>query len=145
MKYTKRPFLLSFIVTLAVFVLAVTADLWLGRAGINRIDLMLSGDALAAVAFGAVYMVFALRAEEKRLRVERQLHVIAEMNHHIRNALQAIVYVQNLQNQKYADVVQSAVKRIEWALNEILPADGRDRREFADRESDKINKIHATE
>ncbi|MEO8724810.1 MAG: hypothetical protein ABI383_01695 [Acidobacteriaceae bacterium] len=145
MKYANNPLVRSILVTVAVFVLTVVADLKLGREGINRIDLMLSGDALAALAFGVVYMVFALRAEEKRLRLERQLQVIAEMNHHIRNALQAIVYVQNLQNQEYAGVVAEAVKRIEWALNEILPADGSDRRDFAAAESGKIDKIHATE
>lgn len=145
MKYANNPLLRSCLVTAAVFVLTVIADLLSGREGINRVDLMLSGDALAAVAFGAVYLVFALRAEDKRRRMERQLQVISEMNHHIRNALQAIVYVQTLQNQKYAGVVEEAVKRIEWALSEILPAEGGKRREFLPQESDKINKIHATE
>ena len=43
------------------------------------------------------------------------------MNHHVRNALQVIAYSDNSTEQP--SVVQDAVRRIEWALREVLPGE----------------------
>ena len=52
------------------------------------------------------------------------------MNHHVRNALQAIKYAHFLDSQKedklQLEVIGSSVDRIEWALTEILPGKSRD-------------------
>ena len=145
MRLPTNPLLRSALVTLVVFFFTGLSDLLLGREGISRIDLMILGDALAALAFGALYLIFAVRAQEKQRELDRQLRMIAEMNHHIRNALQAIVYAHTLDSTKYSTVIEGAVKRIEWALSEILPANGRKPSNPAAPESDKIDKIHATE
>ncbi len=139
-----NPLVRSGVVTLVVFLFVSAGDLMLGREGISRLDLMMSGDALAALALGAVYLLFALRAEDKKRELERQLCVISEMNHHIRNALQAIVYAQSLDGD-HSIVMHEAVGRIEWALDEILPLRLGAEQEPGNSESDKINKIHATE
>src|SRR5207237_9789422 len=59
---------------------------------------------------------------KERLAALRRFELIAEMNHHIRNALQTISY------QRYTDTdpaasqrLKEAVERIQWVLEEIWP------------------------
>src|SRR5689334_19828439 len=53
---------------------------------------------------------------------QRQLEVVAEMNHHIRNALKVIAFY-TAQNEEKKEVAQirEAAERIEWSLREVLP------------------------
>ena len=57
-----------------------------------------------------------LRADEARMRM------IAEMNHHVRNALTAIslsVYAKN--DPHLEKITRESIQRIDWALREVLP------------------------
>jgi len=48
--------------------------------------------------------------------------MIAELNHHIRNALETIsLSAYTTQNRQAMEIISGAVKRIDWALREILP------------------------
>lgn len=59
---------------------------------------------------------------EARLAALGRFRIIAEMNHHIRNALQTISYQRYVSNsQAEANRVKEAVERIEWVLKEIVP------------------------
>lgn len=59
--------------------------------------------------------------ERHRLNVAR-MQVIAEMNHHIRNALSPVsLSLDATENQQLKLVISDAVDRIDWALREILP------------------------
>jgi signal transduction histidine kinase len=59
--------------------------------------------------------------ERQRLTVAR-MQVIAEMNHHIRNALSPIsLSLDSTADQQLNRVISEAVDRIDWALREILP------------------------
>ncbi|MGO8793233.1 MAG: hypothetical protein ACLQLC_00285 [Candidatus Sulfotelmatobacter sp.] len=59
--------------------------------------------------------------ERHRLNMAR-MQVIAEMNHHIRNALTPIsLSLDATENQQLKSVISEAVDRIDWALREILP------------------------
>ncbi len=59
--------------------------------------------------------------QRHRLTVAR-IQVIAEMNHHIRNALAPIALsVDAIENQQLLRVISEGVDRIDWALREILP------------------------
>ena len=59
--------------------------------------------------------------EHDRLIVAR-MQVIAEMNHHIRNALSPVsLSLDATDNQQLNRVISEAVDRIDWALREILP------------------------
>src|SRR6202167_1987926 len=62
-----------------------------------------------------------INRKQRRLTIPR-MQVIAEMNHHIRNALTSIslsVYV--TENQQLIRVISEGVERIDWALREVLP------------------------
>jgi len=59
--------------------------------------------------------------QRHRLTVAR-MQVIAEMNHHIRNALAPIsLSVDAIENQQLIRAISEGVDRIDWALREILP------------------------
>jgi two-component sensor histidine kinase len=50
------------------------------------------------------------------------MRVIAEMNHHIRNALQVIQFsTRNQSGEAEVKAMRDAVQRITWALREVLP------------------------
>jgi hypothetical protein len=52
------------------------------------------------------------------------MRVISEMNHHVRNALQPILYSPYLKEQaEQVRTIQEGTRRIEWALREVLPGD----------------------
>ena len=79
------------------------------------LSMNMSGGILAGLA------VFAY-ARTRMRQLADQLTTIALMNHHIRNALQVIKYAKYLRPEKeQVAQVEDAVKRIEWALREVLP------------------------
>jgi len=90
-------------------------------------DIGRSPERLLAEGFSAV--VVSLLAA-KLIQVARQRHqlllarmqVIAEMNHHIRNALSPLsLSLDETENQQLKTIISEAVDRIDWALREILP------------------------
>ncbi len=90
-------------------------------------DIGLYRERLAAEGFSA-FIVCCLVAKlastnrrQRRLTVAR-MQVIAEMNHHIRNALAPIALSADaIENQQLLRVISDGVERIDWALREILP------------------------
>lgn len=124
MKLTSSPLVRAVIVTGIVFALVVASDLLLGREGISRIDLMLVGDGLAAAAVGGIFLVHTARVQERQRQLERKLRIVADMNHHIRNALQPLLYLSGaMPDAAQGAMMRDSIKRIEWALHEVLPDD----------------------
>jgi 1,2-phenylacetyl-CoA epoxidase catalytic subunit len=81
---------------------------------------------VGAVVAGAVTTLLIERLlhtqRQSRLAALERFRIIAEMNHHIRNALQTISYQRYVSaTDAEAQRVKEAVDRIEWALEEILP------------------------
>jgi len=76
-------------------------------------------DLLGGLIAGAIFYLY----ERHRLRrLSKQLHVIDLMNHHIRNALQSLMFVPNESGGKAnVKLVEDCVRRIDWALREVLP------------------------
>jgi 1,2-phenylacetyl-CoA epoxidase catalytic subunit len=72
-----------------------------------------------------------LYRERQRMQ-EARVRRVAEMNHHVRNALQVIAYWSLAEKEKrQVELVQDAVNRIQWALREIMA-----REEFEDVEKE---------
>ena len=92
----------------------------LHRDGVPSRDLILLSSLLVGlVAAGLVYLL-SIRERQRRTYVECRLRVIAEMNHHIRNALQVITFYTRKGEKREVGVIE-AVERIQWALREVLP------------------------
>ena len=71
-------------------------------------------------------LVFQLAREEKASRelMRERMKTIAELNHHIRNALQVIKFLGGQRSGLDAlqlQLINDSVERIEWALREVLP------------------------
>ncbi|HTW57264.1 MAG TPA: hypothetical protein VMD99_03935 [Terriglobales bacterium] len=88
--------------------------------GRNRERLL--AEALSAlIVSGLVAKLAATNRRQQRLTMAR-MQVIAEMNHHIRNALAPIsLSVDTIENQQLIRLISQGVDRIDWALREILP------------------------
>jgi uncharacterized tellurite resistance protein B-like protein len=82
----------------------------------------LAADALMALV-SAVLLLKVMQASQARHRaLVQRLQMIAELNHHIRNALEEIqLSAHTTHNSQLIRNTQTAVARIEWALREILP------------------------
>jgi hypothetical protein len=88
---------------------------------------------------GIIAGLLIYRLEYNRAKyLTEKLKTIEMMNHHVRNALQVIVDSAYLHghSEQLAEI-QNSVKRIDWALREILP--GRVLDEYNDPGSQKID------
>ena len=114
-----RPVLAGLGIFTAVYVL----EAGLLSARLHGPDTLVYGALLGACAG------LALLAWERELEARRELHrrryhenLISHLNHHVRNALQLIVNRAELDVHSARELgdIQNAVKRIDWALREIL-------------------------
>jgi signal transduction histidine kinase len=107
---------------LVVFVIGAGLDWLLVREHESRRLTIEISDTLAAVVAGALVFRLLQYEHERRRRLRQKLEVIAEMNHHIRNALQVIsLSAASSGDQRQLDAIRDSMNRIQWALREILP------------------------
>lgn len=116
-----RTFLKSLITLVCVTVAGLIADQFLRREGISRRDLLFLSDILVGLVAASLVFVLSMYQRHKARIIEDRLRVIAEMNHHIRNALQVIAYHAWARSEQEIASMKQAVSRITWALQEILP------------------------
>jgi len=75
-------------------------------------------------AFATALVVFLYERRHLR-KVNERLRVISEMNHHVRNALQPILYAADgaIPHEEQIKLIRGAVSRIQWALTDVLPGE----------------------
>jgi len=113
-----RRALFSFFLGFGIFLLGVILRTVLDKLDVGGVPALVD-DLLVGIAAGA--MVFAYERHQHKLVLAR-MRVIAEMNHHVRNALQPIIYSPFLKEQaEQVRIIQEGTRRIEWALREVLP------------------------
>jgi hypothetical protein len=123
--YRKPPTLMrravySFALGFGIFLLGMALRTLLERFGVRGVMAVVD-DLLIGVLAGL--LVFAYERHQHKLVLDR-MRVIAEMNHHVRNALQTILYSPLLQEQaEQVRTIQEGTRRIEWALREVLPGE----------------------
>lgn len=84
-------------------------------------------DVLLGMFVAVLVLRILLAARERHQRVARNLAIIADMNHHIRNALERICLAAQLSdNEQTVGHIRESSSRIEWALRELLPKSGRE-------------------
>jgi len=79
-------------------------------------------DAAVIAALTGVLVYILLRQwRMRRALVVEQLRIVTELNHQVRNALQAIVYSQFAPRQEQTKTVLASVDRIDKTLKELFP------------------------
>src|SRR3954464_9513718 len=117
------PLLLGVSAALVFFAIDDFLDHLMLRLTSANVALEIS-DAITAILIGALVAQLVLLYQQRQQQAQARLQRIAEMNHHVRNALQVIAYWSLADKEmKQVEMVQDAVNRIQWALREILPRD----------------------
>lgn len=107
----------SFALGFGIFLLGVVLRTLLDRWNVGGVTAMFD-DILTGILAGL--LVFAYERHQHKAILDR-MRMIADMNHHVRNALQPIVYSPFLKEQaEQVRMIQEGTKRIEWALKEVL-------------------------
>ena len=75
---------------------------------------------MAGIGAGLIVLLYE---RWRQTEVEKKLRTIRLMNHHVRNALQVISAACSSVDTEQPTMVQEAVRRIEWALREVLPGE----------------------
>lgn len=120
----RRWKLLLAFVLFAVFISGVgfAFDRILLREGVTRLDVLLLSNILTGLVAAALFLQSKLHAEEKERLLQSRLEKIAEMNHHVRNALQVLAfYAHTAKDPRSASLIDESIHRIEWTLKEVLP------------------------
>ena len=103
---------------LAVFFLGSMSAAWLTLHNVHG-WLAFVDNFLAGIAAGLIVLLYERWRERE---VDKKLRTIRLMNHHVRNALQ-IISAASVDDAERPTMVQDAVRRIEWALREVLPGE----------------------
>jgi hypothetical protein len=105
-----------------VFVAVYWIDVWFAHHGLRPEATLLDDCLLGALAF-VLGVTQQLRHDRELERHRQVMGMIADMNHHTRNALQVIVSrsVLSMADAKAVEDIRQAVGRIDWCLREILP------------------------
>jgi hypothetical protein len=124
-RWFRHSILLSLAVAAIVSVLGILFDHILVLEGLPRLAMMIMSNVLTGVFAGGLFLQLAREEKANRVLVQSRMNTIAELNHHIRNALQVIKFLGG-QQRTGLDAVQlqlinDSVNRIEWALREVLP------------------------
>lgn len=113
-----RKGFLSVLLTFVSFSLGMIVESIQRHEGITGWSLWADNIA-AALLLGLVVFFYERRRERELVQ---KLQVIELMNHHVRNALQPVMYLPYSQDQEMQlNTIRDAVHRIDWALREILP------------------------
>jgi len=116
----QRPVTRAMVFGITVFALLVLTDQLSVHFGLEESQRIVD-DTCGGVIAGLVVFWFE-RARSRSLRERWQ--TIALMNHHVRNALQLIAYSAHMPpDPEKISQIEGAVKRIEWALREVLPGE----------------------
>jgi len=102
-----------------VFLLGSALAEWLTLHDVHGF-LAFVDNVVAGIAAGVMVLLY----ERWRQReVDKKLLTIRLMNHHVRNALQVISAASSIDGAEQPAMVGDAVRRIEWALREVLPGE----------------------
>jgi uncharacterized membrane protein (DUF485 family) len=109
-------------VVLIVWTVGFGFDRLLARDGVTRTEILVLSNFLTGLVTAYLFYTLARTERIRREVVRERLRTIAEMNHHIRNALQVITYATAVgKDDESVELIRSSVERIEWALREVLP------------------------
>jgi len=87
----------------------------------GKTDILWSDVFTGFIACVLSYLALWYQRLHRRLYLSR-LRMIAEMNHHIRNAITPLLYSSQLtKHRELLQLTEAAAARIDWVLREVLP------------------------
>lgn len=114
--------LLTFCIFLLVTISGYGFDRMLNRDGVSRKIISGTSNGLTGLVVAGLFLELTRNVQSRRRLVQARLEVIADMNHHIRNALQVLSYgTATHGSKKETEMMRESINRIEWALREVLP------------------------
>ena len=124
--WTRRSGWVAVAVAVVVSALGYFLDHFLMLQGIARSTMLLFTNTVTGIVAGLLVYEVARHERGQREIMRAQMETIADMNHHIRNALQVIAgLTAEPQNSRLEagqmQRINESVKRVEWALREVLP------------------------
>ena len=113
----------GFGVATLLFLAGVLLDWLVTHRLVPAVSMTLAG---AGMSLGVGFLVYRAiyDAHERHQKILARLLQIAEINHHVRNALQVLAYhglSERGQGEAAIREVTAAVERIDWVLREVLP------------------------
>jgi hypothetical protein len=122
--WSRQSGLFALLVVLGVSLIGIILDWLLVKEGLPRLDMIIFSNGLTGLFAGGLFWQMAREAKASRDLVAERMKTIAELNHHIRNALQVIKFLGMKRSGLDAvqlQLINDSVDRIEWALREVLP------------------------
>lgn len=114
-RYILRKTALLFLVVSGILIFVDQVSLYLGLAGWQRVLDDVSGGLIAA-------SIFHWYERRRMKKLAQTLRTIDLTNHHIRNALQPLMFVTMEAGAKaQMKVVEDCVRHVDWTLREVLP------------------------
>jgi hypothetical protein len=147
--WARQSGLFAVLVVAVVSALGFVMDITLLAEGFPRRDLTLLSNLVIGIIAGWLFYQFARNERAKQDLMRQRMRTIAELNHHIRNALQVIRYAggsKTAQDATQLQLINESVARIEWALREVLPKypQGRSFERETRRKGERIPKFAST-
>jgi len=106
-----------FVVGVAKFLIVLLLlDIGVARAVLQVQDAILTGGLAAALVW-----VLLAAVEVRQKQVQQQIRVVADLNHHLRNALTIILASEYLRESEKATAILESVERIDTTLRLLLP------------------------
>lgn len=123
--WSRRSGVVALLVVMIVSLIGIVLDRLLLKEGLPRLEMLIFSNGLTGLFAGGMFFQMAREEKASRELVAERMKTIAELNHHIRNALQVIKFLGG-QKRTGLDAVQlqlinDSADRIEWALREVLP------------------------
>ncbi len=124
----------------AIFCTAFFIERYFHKQGTDPLPMIAASDALAALLGALLLLRVFFGIIERRRAIVQRLAAIAEINHHIRNALDLIqLSAQTTADKRAITVIQEGVDRIEWTLREVLGPAGPLKGEWSDKSPTQLS------
>jgi len=118
----KLMLLAGVLAAVIVFLVGAGLDWFVLHENASRTVAISVSDTLAAVIAGVLVYRLLQYERDRRAQLRQRLEIIAEMNHHVRNALQLISFSgYSTDSEQQLEHIRQGVNRIQWALQEVLP------------------------
>jgi hypothetical protein len=123
--WSRRSGWLCFAVVVLVSAIGYWFDRFLVYGGLSRTYMLIVSNTLTGIVTGGLFLYVARHEKARRDQLQERMQTVAELNHHIRNALQVIklcgTQPESSLDGRQLQLIKESADRIEWALREVLP------------------------